>query len=135
MKGTQGETKFHAKWTARWAPEKTCLITNFDGAIGDKTYQGTGAYGWDAENKEVLEVAFTKSNVLYFRWKEDSPDVWAGSREALSSGVKTSAEGRLEWISSDEWRATFKGNEPGAADIEQTVTRIVYDAQPSKTQE
>jgi hypothetical protein len=52
-------TVYHSTWTARWSPDKSCLVTHWAADTPDGPARGTRIQGWDALTKKMLVVDFS----------------------------------------------------------------------------
>lgn len=68
-------------------------------------------------------MAFARSGVMYFKWKEKEPGVWEGTWEGLIDGRMAKTTNTLRWLGPDEWHVSYKGV-TNAPDTEQRVQRV-----------
>lgn len=103
VKGRAGDMRYEGTQTTKWAPGKHCLVTNWQGTVGEIPVNGTAIVGWDALEKQILDVGFI-SNVGHrtMRWSIETPKVWEGTMSANSFGDKVQTAIRLEKKSADE---------------------------------
>jgi hypothetical protein len=132
--GTDDGEVLRIQFTTRWAPGKHCTIMNMRSKTPDGVVLGTLVSGWDALNKEVVDVSYMSDGSRSVeRWKIVSPKV----EEATSTGVNadgkpTDSKFRIEKRSPDELVLTITNRVEGDEKKPDLVIKYVRVEQAEK---
>ena len=124
------------QFTTRWVPGKHCTIMNSRSKTPDGVVQGTLVSGWDALNKEVVDVSYgADGSSSVERWKIASPTVEeATSTGVNASGKPTKATFRIERRGPDEFILKITGRVEGDEKKPDLVMEYVRVRQAEKRQ-
>jgi hypothetical protein len=95
------------RWSARWAPQRHCLLISYPLTLDGKEVLGNGVMGWDTAKKEVLAQMFYSNGAMEnVRYTVDSPGVFKGTLVGSTEGEAGNAACEVRIKRPNEW--TFK---------------------------
>ena len=95
------------RWSARWSPQRHCLLITYPLTLDVKEIFGNGVMGWDTANKEVLTQIFYSNGVMEtVRYTVESPGIFKGVFVGSAEGEAFNATCEVRTKRPNEW--TFK---------------------------
>jgi hypothetical protein len=121
--GNQAGKTLTGRWSAKWAPQKQCILLNALFTLDGEEAHGTGISGWDNSKEEVVTRTFYSNGVVEdIRYKLASPGVLKGVHTVSAKGKSLKADCEVRAKQPNEWTFTSKanalsGNEKGDVSI------------------
>jgi hypothetical protein len=132
--GNLAGTPLKGSWSARWAPQKHCILLSALFTLDGEEVHGTGITGWDNSKEEVVTRTFFSNGAMEdIRYKLASPGVLKGIHTVSTRGepFKANCEVRTEQF--DKW--TFKSTVSalsGTKEADTTIHLARLEAEPKK---
>jgi len=113
-------------WSAKWAPEKHCLLLRFPLALNGEEVFGNGVMGWDTATKEILMQMFYSNGVMeHVRCRLESPGVFTGTLVGSAGGEAIEAACEMRTNRPNGWTFKTTGNTVGGRQEGELDVRFV----------
>lgn len=122
------------RWSAKWSPEKHCLLIRYPLALDGEEIFGNGVMGWDTATKELLIQMFYSNGVMEnVRYTVESPGVFKGVCAGSAGGEASQATCEMRTKRPNEWTFQTIGLTVGDKQQEEFSVRFVR-TEPKPTQ-
>ncbi len=121
-------------WSAKWSPERHCLLIRYPLTLDGEEIFGNGVAGWDsAKNELVIQMFYSNGAMEHLNYTLDSPGVFKGRFAGSASGEATTATCEMRTERPNEWTfrttgATVGGRQEG----ELSVRFVRTDPRPTQ---
>ncbi|MHB0959070.1 MAG: hypothetical protein ACYC0X_27335 [Pirellulaceae bacterium] len=122
------------RWSAKWSPEKHCLVIRYPLALDGEEIFGNGVMGWDTATKKLLIQMFYSNGVIEtVRYTVESPGVFKGAFAGSAGGEASTATCEVRTKRPNEWTFQTTGHTVGGKQEGELSVRFVRtEPKPTK---
>lgn len=133
VEGQQAGKPVTGRWSARWSPQKECILLNAFFAVDGEVAHGTGMSGWDSTTEEIVTRTFFSNGALEdIRYKLVSPGVLRGAHTASAKGKSFKGDCEIRTKQPDEWTFNSKASALSGKEQEAVSLRLERVGNKSK---
>ncbi|MCL4852830.1 MAG: DUF1579 family protein [Bryobacteraceae bacterium] len=125
VEGQQAGKAVTGRWSAKWSPQKECILLNASFTVDGEVSHGTGMSGWDSKAEEIVTRNFFSNGALEdIRYKLVSPGVLKGVHSASANGESFKADCEVRANQPNEWTFNSKASALSGKEQEAVSLRL-----------